>query len=169
MPDTLNVFHPYQPFFEIPDDLYVEKRDSKKAVNSIALFYQFMIGDGKTDQLFAVPDGCIDMIFRCDTDDPKAKVCGTVVKARKVNFEPGIEYFGVRLLPGNSMNLFDLSANDLVDKEVQLSDILKDNGKLIESIAEAGRFEKRIDCFFNYFVNNLSASKQMPLLLRYLI
>ncbi len=169
MTDTIKIFHPHQPFFEKMDDLYLEQQDTRVASDTVALFYQFKVESRKADQLFAVPDGCIDLIFECDKSNPQAKICGTVVKAQKSYCQPGTEYFGIRLFPGNSSNLFHCSAHDFVGKEIQLTDIMKDNSKLVETIASASTFEKRIDCFVNNFLNYIPQSKKLPRLLNFLM
>lgn len=169
MIDTFTIFHPYQPSFMMDLDHYVEFIDRNLINDSVALFYQFKPRNAINNPVFVVPDGCIDIIFTCDNMKPSGNICGTVLKAKNVNFLPDIECFGVRLLPGNVSVLFNSPAINFVDKEIQIMDILKNDNGLIERIAKETQFHKRISLFTSYYLDIVSRSKDMPRLLHYVI
>jgi len=134
VPGTL--YHPYQPYFEVMDNFYLEQKQYIKHNDSTALFYQFKIDSTRTGNIFAVPDGCIDILFERNQNNPKANICGPVKKPKKTFCQKGTEYFGVRFYPGKNTNLFNCSPMDFVDKEIDLTDIIVDGSELIDVIVK---------------------------------
>ena len=85
---------PRQPFFVTASETY-----KKYIMNRFGIvhFYQCQTG---TLPRYAVPDGCVDMVFCCDTTAPEANICGTVLAPETVLLRSDSCYFGVRFLPG---------------------------------------------------------------------
>ena len=88
---------------------------------AISHFYSF-----KTKPLsgmtIAVPDGCVDILFDCDKTNPSARVCGTTLEARSAELKGDHDYFGVRFSLGVTPDFLNVSADDLVDHQVDFLD-----------------------------------------------
>jgi AraC-like DNA-binding protein len=75
----------------------------------------------------AVPDGCVDIYFDKGSDGLLAKVCGTVLKRTNINNQREHEYFGIRFMPGVIPANLNINMKDLINKELELADVIKDS------------------------------------------
>lgn len=70
-----------------PRQLYIELGvDELKKLNcpqlGISHFYEFSLGQGKTHELKAVPDGSIDLLFNIGSDKVTTYISGTVFSVK---------------------------------------------------------------------------------------
>ncbi len=125
-----------------PRQLYIELGvDELKKLNcpqlGISHFYEFSLGQGKTHELKAVPDGSIDLLFN---------ISGTVFGVKAWNLGDADLCFGVRFQPGQGILPKDLTMDMLVDNDVEIDgDIFGEN--LTEKIALADDIAERSRIF----------------------
>ena len=84
-----------------PRQLYIELGvDELKKLNcpqlGISHFYEFSLGQGKTHELKAVPDGSIDLLFNIGSDKVTTYISGTVFSVKDWNLGDADLCFGVR-------------------------------------------------------------------------
>lgn len=100
---------------------------------SISHFYRFE-ADASNGLIFAVPDGCIDIVFDCDPASPSVRVCGTTLEARSVALQHQHSYFGVRFPIGVVPEFLDTRAKYLVGQEINLADLMQHADSLTDRI-----------------------------------
>jgi len=133
--------YPVQPFFLCKTRRYFKVREGGAP---IVHYYSFYADDGPDKPIIAVPDGCVDMLFTVSGGNPDGFLHGSVKKGTEIDvIESGCEYFGVRFVPGFIPKKFGVTIRDLVESKYSLTDA-PCGKELIEKIAEAGSFEKRI-------------------------
>lgn len=64
------IIYPIQPYFVLSSAAYYKKLSGLPAVSH---FYRFT-GNQNSGQCFAVPDGAVDIIFKCSKDAPSAEI-----------------------------------------------------------------------------------------------
>ncbi len=107
-----------QPYFVIHTDYYYKAICARYG---ILHFYQWTMQE--KEDISAVPDGCIDLVFEYGDRVMNALACGTVLACHKTIFQYGHTYFGVRFLPGVRPCILDTSPRELVSCEVNLREI----------------------------------------------
>ncbi|NTV89896.1 MAG: helix-turn-helix transcriptional regulator [Clostridiales bacterium] len=114
--------------------------------DGIMLFYEFRMKDETVEQSFAVPGGCTDIIFCCGGGEAVARVCGTATKGRRVSYQPGKDYFGIRFLPGSRAGILGYPAKEFTDREVMLEEVSTawEKDGLPERIYIAGNLHERV-------------------------
>ncbi|MHA3082874.1 helix-turn-helix domain-containing protein [Acinetobacter sp. ANC 5383] len=140
---TRTIF-PEQPFFVFCSRLHQQRRQVNHPL--ISDYYDLELADTQ-DQVIAIPDGCVDILFECNTSQAHAWICGTTLSAKTVQLHAGVHYFGVRFHPGVIPQFQQLAAHELLDQEYKLLDILPQANVLIEQIIKNNHFEQRIRCF----------------------
>lgn len=124
----------------------------------ISYFYQNDFLE-KSDEINAVPDGCIDLVFSFNDDKVSTSIGGTVLKVKPWLFEHNEECFGVRFTPGNNVLPKPLTVDMLVNKDFVIDgNMFGDN--LEERLMEAGSLEERAHIFINAYERLLSKYKQ---------
>lgn len=132
-----------QPWFVLNSSHYCVMNTRHPA---IAHYYAFDVAPS-AERTFAVPDGCVDIIFDCDTDHPAARVCGTPLEARRVELLHRHRYFGLRFRPGVVPGLLHNLAEELTEQEINLLDIVPGAQSLIDTIAASPGFDEQMSCF----------------------
>jgi AraC-like DNA-binding protein len=117
----------------------------------ISHFYTFEAGDMK-DTPVAVPDGCVDLLFDCDNDNPNVEVYGTPLEAMEISLVTDHRYFGVRYKPGVLPNFLNISAGELTQNHYSLNDLFPDSNQLLEQIYGKKEFLAQV-AFFHQFMN----------------
>ena len=112
-----NIFTPKQPFFVITTAHYYKYVVMDYGISH---FYSFIPNSYINNIVTIVPDGCIDIIFRCGINNPQANIYGAVLKCGTSTFVKGEYYFGIRFLPGQAVLPGKLSIGELIDSEVSL-------------------------------------------------
>ena len=134
-----------------PRQLYIELGvDELKKLNcpqlGISHFYEFSLGQGKTHELKAVPDGSIDLLFNIGSDKVTTYISGTVFSVKDWNLGDADLCFGVRFQPGQGILPKDLTMDMLVNNDVEIDgNIFGEN--LTEKIALADNIVDRSRIF----------------------
>ncbi|WP_045046924.1 AraC family transcriptional regulator [Rouxiella chamberiensis] len=143
---------PEQPWFVLSAAKYYSAMPS--ADPAISHFYNFEVA-ASVKHTFAIPDGCVDIVFDCDAQVPTARVCGTTLKAREVEFISGHRYFGVRFSPGVIPDFIDLDAEELTDREFSFLDAIPNARLAQEQISGTALLSEKISLFNQYFTYKL--------------
>lgn len=151
-------FVPLQPGFEMNTSYYVEFKEKDQLDGSTTLFYQFKVKEEVANTMTVIPDGCIDILFCCDPEHPYAKVCGSVLKSKKIQLQPNHEYFGVRFLPRSELDCSKYSIKDIIDHEIPLNEMFFIDHSSIQEIVKQKNFNEKINLFNNMLRHIIFAS-----------
>lgn len=102
------MYVPSQPRFLLNERSYCESKQSWSIENNMQIiFFQFRLNITFNQyDIPVVPDGCIDIIFSCDLQNPSVCIFGKLTKFKIDMFDPNTTYFGIRLASSlNSMGL----------------------------------------------------------------
>lgn len=133
-----------QPWFVLTSSKHYDLAISND--QSISQCYAFE-ADHSGGPTFAIPDGCIDVLFDCDQANPTAKVCGSTLEARNAELKHRHRYFGVRYKLGVIPGFLGVSAAELVDCEVNLLDIIPKLEPAFAQIVTEHCFENQVTIF----------------------
>lgn len=138
---------PKQPFFVLFSENYL-----KYPVNSLGIshFYQC-----KTNihPRYVVPDGCVDMVFCCSSDNPSADICGPVLQPEIALLKPHTCYFGVRFLPGYNPILENTHIMKcLINQKIPLEELINDE-RMVEGIWNNTNFISQIQVFMRSYMS----------------
>ncbi len=122
---------------------------------AISHFYALDIA-APADLTFAVPDGCVDILFDCDTRRPGAKLCGTPLKAQRVDLLHQHRYFGVRFRPGVIPGFAHNLAEDLAEQQIDLQDLLPNAQAMIDGITCEAQFDAQMALFNGFAPSTLA-------------
>lgn len=151
---------PIQPSFQLNFknyiDTIIDETDDFKDV--IAKFYEFEISEKGTVLFQAIPDGCVDVIFCCNSKNPFAKVYGSVKHRKMIELLGNNKYFGIRFMPGAARGFLNYSINEFTDNEILLTDVLSKHRSIVEKISNAKSYLDRICIFKEYLKNFLTIS-----------
>lgn len=117
---------------------------------AISLFYSFE-ADQSNGLTFAIPDGCIDILFDCDQTNPGAKVCGSTLEARSADLQHNHRYFGVRFALGVLPDFLDASAGELVDHQLSLLDLVPEFESVFAQIVGQRVFTDQVAIFRRFY------------------
>lgn len=135
--------------------------------HNILLFYQFKIDP--FDFPFVFPDGCIEIIFCCNPNNPTATIYGSLLNSRQIHFEPDYEHFAVRFLPEQITTLMSYPIKELTDREVPLSEYISLDRFIVEKICEAESFIERMMLFKEYINTNTVIEHAPPEFVEYCV
>ena len=138
---------PKQPFFVTSSKSYM-----KLILNRFGIvhFYQCFTG---TEPRYAVPDGCVDIVFCCDPKHPFAEICGTVLSPQAVLLNSNTCYFGVRFLPGYNPVLGSAKImSQLINHRMPLDELIQDQ-QMMEEICGTTNFRQQIRAFMRSYMN----------------
>ena len=138
---------PKQPFFVTSSRSY-----EKFILNRFGIvhFYHCFTG---IEPRYAIPDGCVDMVFCCNPKHPYAEICGTVLSPQIVLSESNTSYFGVRFLPGYNpvLGSADIMSH-LVNHRIPLDDLIQDR-RMLEGICNTTDFRQQIRVFMRSYMS----------------
>ncbi|WKY48331.1 helix-turn-helix domain-containing protein [Eubacteriaceae bacterium ES3] len=139
-----------QPYFVLSTEKYL-----KAIINNygISHFYSFTKNAATEQEIIAVPDGCIDILFTCDEHHPIAEICGSVLKPQNVLDQP-TRYFGVRFYPGQCILNRNLDIKDVIGNQIGLLDIF-DAGSVFETIITNTDFNVQVSTFLNFYLKTV--------------
>lgn len=152
MSHTLSI-HPEQPWFVLSAAQHYALMNSDHP--AISHFYSFEVSQSASLTL-AVPDGCVDIVFDCDTARPMARVCGTTLEARSAELIRNHRYFGVRFAPGVIPDFLDVMAEELTDHEFNFFDVAPDARHACEHILRTPLFSEQVALFNTHFITRLA-------------
>ncbi len=144
------IIFPKQPYFVMSTSRYY------KAIvmnYGISHFYCFYNENTIENSAFAIPDGCIDIIFCCDEKDPSAYVCGTVLHPEIAYSEKNKYFFGVRFLPGNSIKFKNATMSDFIEAKIPFLDVIEDKD-LFEQITSSKDLNYQIKVFMDKYIKS---------------
>jgi len=104
---NISGIHSKQPFFVLNSEYFLAHLTPENP--EVSHFYSFKAGSLKKP-IIVVPDGCIDIMFNCDSGAPVGQVCVTRLEAGEFSFIPGQRYFGVRFVAGVIPDFLSISA-----------------------------------------------------------
>lgn len=135
-------FKPIQPYFVLNTHSSYFKRNVD--LNGIVHIYSFKM-DQAFQYQFAVPDGCVDIVFCISEEFPEVFVYGSTQKPAQTSFRAGCKYFGVRYQLGATPICLEMPPGQLVDQCIPLADKYKKTPSLLEQIIYANNFAERLD------------------------
>lgn len=140
-----------QPYFVMSTSKYY-----KAVVKNIGIshFYSFTQKDLQENNMVAVPDGCMDILFNCSETKPSAELCGSVLEAVNIETDSKATYFGVRFYPGEGYAFDHIQSKDIINHQIPLTDIL-DAQDLFDRVVTAKNFNQRIDLFMTHYQNSI--------------
>lgn len=145
--DHARPLHSEQPWFVLSAARHYDLILSRNP--AISHFYGFE-ADQSQGLTFAVPDGCIDILFDCDARH--AKVCGTTLAARSAQLTHQHRYFGVRFAPGVMPDVLNVGAAELVDTEIDLQELVPNSTALLDKICSLSNAHDQAS-LFERFIN----------------
>ena len=132
-----------QPYLVLDTDDYEVKKEMKSGISH---FYEFSKKKSLKEEMKAVPDGSVDLLFGIGEQDVKTCIGGTVLAAKGWEFEDGRSYFGVRFQPGSCILPEELSIRDLVNKDLEIDGNLFGD-HLTEKLAGSKNISERVNVF----------------------
>lgn len=142
-----------QPYFVMSTSKYYK---AVKNQLGISHFYTFNKEAAQNINTLAVPDGCIDILFSCDSGSPSAHVCGSVLQPTHV-LQDASHYFGVRFYPGAGYNYKDVQTKEIINSMYNLTDIL-DAKEMFEKIVSTKDFNAQVQLFTDHYKQYLHNS-----------
>lgn len=146
--DRVSGIHSKQPWFVLGSakDFLLYHSD----IPNISHFYSFE-ADPSTEQVLAIPDGCVDILFDCDELRPTARVCGTTLEATNAEFIHNHRYFGVRFAPGVIPDFLEVSANELIEHQLNFLDVAPSFSHFFELIVSSSVFADQVMLFEKFY------------------
>ncbi|MEE1864859.1 AraC family transcriptional regulator [Pseudomonas auratipiscis] len=143
---ALNTFE--QPWFVLNSSHYSAIASVHPAISH---FYSLDIAQS-SNLMFAVPDGCVDIVVDCDSTRPTARVCGTPLEARQVELLENHHYFGVRFTPGVIPGFINALAQELTEQELNLLDVTPRAQGFFDEVINTALLSEQIDAFNRFLV-----------------
>ncbi|MDO6682828.1 helix-turn-helix domain-containing protein [Oceanobacter sp. 5_MG-2023] len=112
----------------------------------ISHFYSFEAKDS-VEATFAIPDGCVDILFDCDSSHPTAEVFGTPMKAIDIDLNSHHRYFGVRFVSGTMPDFLNVSAEELIEQHFAFQELVPESNQVFEAIVGSASFAEQIEIF----------------------
>ncbi|MDP4177387.1 MAG: helix-turn-helix domain-containing protein [Bacillota bacterium] len=151
------IISPKQPYFVMAAPHYY-----KAIVMNYGISHFYCFKKYETNTITAIPDGCIDIVFYCDDNDPKAFVCGTVLHPKEAFSEKNKYFFGVRFLPGSSIKFKNANMSDFVDRQIPFLEVLEDKD-LFQKITSSKNFNYQIQVFMDKYLKEYEFPKKRDL------
>jgi len=159
-------YTPYQPGFEQKlhyHSFIVPKGNPLFGI--VSDFYQFD-SDTVNGEICAIPDGCMDLLFRYDESGVTKTLEGYHLKKVVIPIYQVGSAFGVRFSPGGLANLIDAQFSELIGEHVPVTDFLKRDA-LLDQMDEATEFGRRIEIISEYLIKQLRRSYGTADVVRY--
>lgn len=145
-----------QPFFTS----YTTKYYKMYEPDSPIVHYYWFKAKTKKTIAFAVPDGCIDILFVLDGNEASGRVYGSVTKCTKMDIHSGYNYLGVRFKPGQIPGKFDVSISDLIDTYVPIDHFIHGR-EISEQIAETPNMFEQMNLLQKYIGEQWRLDEQL--------
>ena len=146
---------PVQPYFALSAGTYFKRSVQR---NGIAHFYEYTCEHADHDQVLAVPDASIDLIFDIGDGNVQARAVGTVLNGTPVENARDHQYFGVRFQPGVKPGFLHGSFSDYVGESIELS-VCSRVPYLTEMAADCSTFQERAALLTNVVLKSLFAQE----------
>lgn len=119
------------------------------SIKKHALFYQFVSGPNP-DCISLIPDGCINVLFKCDEKDPKITLSGIMLKENPLILDPNTTYFGFKPYSIVAVKDERLKFVEFLNESVELDYCLPDTEQLKEKILLANDLKERMFVLIEY-------------------
>jgi AraC-like DNA-binding protein len=121
----------------------------------ISHFYRFRVTREMLETAIIVPDGTVDIVFRCGQDQLDVSCYGAVMKMHTIDyasiFHEGDTIFGIRFLPGKAFLPAGYPIGSLTETSVPLPEICRDRA-MMEGITRSSDFKEQIQLFLNAYI-----------------
>lgn len=145
-------FYPEQPFFQKRMRFHQRCHIDSKAISDF-----YLIEFQQTDSpIWVIPDGCIDILFECNPNNPNARICGSTLNTHDVPMLANTPYFGIRFLPGIMPNFIEASATTMINQCIDFNTLVSGGTEIVERIVFAPKIDLKIDIFLAYFTATLN-------------
>lgn len=142
--------------------MVLKTSDYQKIVQNqygISHFYEFVIKEEHRNQLLAVPDGSVDVLFGIEENTVHTYIGGTVLKAQDWPLYKGVKYFGIRFQPGECILPKDISINDIISEDIEIDG--NSFGKdLAQQIGEVENIEERCKIFLQAYRKKIQTENE---------
>ncbi|MDR2403005.1 MAG: helix-turn-helix domain-containing protein [Spirochaetaceae bacterium] len=146
---------PFQPSINMQVYNYREKVIDWNilSVKKGALCYQFKTGPNADEcSIQLLPDACLNILFECDRNHPKALFSGFFFKPNQLVLKPETKYFGFKPYSSLGYKIGACSVNELLNMSVDFASICPNAERLVEKISVTDDFNAQI-ALFNEFSN----------------
>jgi len=146
---------PIQPGLEYGNNYCEKKIEWNPVTKNTAIFYQFSLKEGQKKEIQIVPDGCIEIIFCCNPDNPKAMFYGKRTQGRLITIEAGYDYFGFR--PYDELGIKQKRAHfkELNDSAVDFAELYPEDSFILEKVCGQSLFEDKVSLFQDFLNNRM--------------
>ena len=121
----------------------------------ISHFYRFQVTQEMLETATIVPDGTVDIVFRCGQDHLDATCYGAVLKMHSIEyasvFHLNDTIFGIRFLPGKAFLPKGYPIGSLTESSVPLPEICQDQA-MMEGITRSNDFKEQIELFLDAYI-----------------
>ncbi|WP_303870375.1 helix-turn-helix domain-containing protein [Acetobacterium wieringae] len=121
----------------------------------ISHFYHFQVTQEMLETATIVPDGTVDIVFRCGQDHLDATCYGAVLKMHSIEyasvFHLNDTIFGIRFLPGKAFLPKGYPIGSLTESSVPLAEICQDQA-MMEGITRSNDFKEQIELFLAAYI-----------------
>lgn len=139
---------PKQPFFVTSSEHYI-----KYVMNHFGIVHFYQCKMGNAPRCAILPDGCVDMVFCCDSSNPYSEICGTVLTPENVLLNSNTYYFGVCFLPEyNPVLGSDVMMSELINCRVSFEVLINDR-RMAEGILGITDFRRQISIFMKSYMS----------------
>jgi len=129
----------------------------------LALFYQFVTGTSAQDTRFnLIPDGCANILFKCDAQDPRVTLSGIIHGEKPIELEPNVTYFGFKPYSLAGIKSSNLSFAELGSTEVDLKHYFPEVELLTDRVLNNDDFRRRIRILLAYAQRHLLDHDYVP-------
>lgn len=152
MPNKKRLIVPRQPYTLLITRQYKKMEIMKYGISH---FYTCHVDSNNIGAVKIIPDGCIDIIFRCGNKKPEAMYVGTptytlLAKHLKI-FKKGDTIFGVRFLQGNMPWMKNCIPSEILNTALNFADV-SGQSEMIYRICSSSDFEEQIRIFMKYYL-----------------
>lgn len=137
----LNHFIPIQFNFALEAKGYQCYIVNKKTYS--LLFYQY-VTSAQQRSVSIIPDGCVDIQFLCEPDNPLINLCGTTLNNENKEHTPNQLYVGVRFSPSVSRRIGWIPYQTLTNNIISSGSINIVSQTLLEQLCLATSFAERM-------------------------
>jgi AraC-like DNA-binding protein len=136
-----------QPYFVFDTQGFRQKIFLRRGLSHV---YTYRVRKGQL--LRAVPDACIDVIFRYgEKGTVTGYAVGTRLQYEETTSPDDAEVFGARFMPGVKPEMLEPSMRELLARNIPLQEALKQDVSWIGAMYEARTFEERTRIFWKAY------------------
>ena len=121
----------------------------------ISHFYRFRVTPEMLEKATIVPDGTVDIIFRCGQDRLDVTCYGAVLKMHTIDyasiFHLDDNIFGIRFLPGKAFLPGGYPIGSLTESSIPFTEICRDQA-MMEVITRSSDFKEQIQLFLDAYI-----------------